>query len=169
MWRWVRRCLNLQMQTPRKERQQAEEEDMMGTTGRKVTVARPKRPKRPKKTPEAPAMKAPAANAQSRSGEQEWEVKTMSELDPAAVPAITMNRDEKKAVVFVEIGDNLKETLCRAITCASENGEPIADLMEAMGVNIKAMVEFTTKLEATDRSGDYLTPPDGPAGRTQRG
>jgi len=126
-------------------------------------------PKRITPTKSAKKLPLKKSQLQSRSGEQEWEVKPMSEQDPAAVPAISMNRDEKKAITFVEIGDNLKETLCHAITYASENEEPIADLMEAMGVNIKAMVEFTTKLEATDRSGDNLTPPDGPAGRTQRG
>jgi hypothetical protein len=119
-----------------------------------MTLPPPNPRKKPKTKTNIP--KANPNNPKARSGEQEWEQKQMSEQDHAAHPGISMNRDEKKAIVFVEIGDNLKQILSTAISCASANEESIADLMSEMGVNIKAMVESTTKMEGSNsnRSGE---------------
>ena len=56
-----------------------------------------------------------------------------------------VEKDEKRVVVYVEIGNNLQKTLDAAIKAAYQASENIGETLEAAGLDIKSMVESSVK------------------------
>jgi len=68
-----------------------------------------------------------------------------SEASASAVFDVT--QQEKKVIVFLEIGENLRNVLVTAINSARGAEENIGEAMESMGVNLRDMVESAVKME----------------------
>ena len=68
-----------------------------------------------------------------------------SEASASAVFDVT--QQEKKVIVFLEIGENLRNVLVTAINSARGAEENIGETMESMGVNLRDMVESAVKME----------------------
>ena len=58
-----------------------------------------------------------------------------------------VKKEEKRGVVYVEIGENLQKTLDKAISAAYQADENIGETMSEMGVNIKSMVDSAVMME----------------------
>jgi len=87
--------------------------------------------KRPKPPAAPPKMKSPKKETSSATSTAHFNVQ----------------RDEKRVVVFIEIGDNLQKTLDKALEAAYQGDESIGDTMSEMGVNLKEMVESAVQME----------------------
>jgi hypothetical protein len=72
--------------------------------------------------------------------------------DSNTTTAYDIHKDEKRVVVFVEIGDNLQKVLDKALSCAYQSDENIGETMSKMGVDIKTMVESVVKMEVHSES-----------------
>lgn len=81
--------------------------------------------------------------------------KSTSPGDPAASAASTsahfdVQKREKRAVVYVEIGENLQKVMDKAIQRTYEQRQGIANLMRSMGVDMKEMVQSAVKMEVPE-------------------
>jgi len=70
-----------------------------------------------------------------------------SEASASASAVFDVTQQEKKVIVFLEIGENLRNVLVTAINSARGAEENIGEAMESMGVNLRDMVESAVKME----------------------
>ena len=59
---------------------------------------------------------------------------------------LSNQRAEKRVVVYLEIGPNIKGVLEKAIQAAYQSDENIGILMDKMGLDIKTMVKSTVDM-----------------------
>lgn len=81
----------------------------------------------------------------TRLGKQECQKNAVGG-DPEASSA-TFDVTQKRAIVFVEIGENMRIVLCKAIECAYDASENIGETLSEMGFNVQEMIDSTVQME----------------------